>query len=1187
MYGQTNYVKVHTMMFQPQRYLIYFFCMATTLAAQQQPTALLFERLTQKNGLSQSSVQCMLQDSRGFMWFGTQDGLNRWDGNTMKVYRSHPGKKDALQNSDIQAITEDARGNLWIGTQNGLYRFDRITELFSNIQPKIQASSKISVTALVKDKSGKIWVGSYHHGLFSLDPMAQNPEETFTQFKANANDPSALHNQLIWRLTLDERGDLWIATYGGMLHKMQQNTNKFIRFSYDSLTKETPRKNTIEAFHYNAATGRMWIGRDESGVSRFAYLPMTKSGAFFPLPHPQLKNIIIRAIYEDKLGKVWIGTTRGLFVYELSTGYLSTYTHEPNEQTSLANDAVLSIYEDRAGTIWVGTDNGASFVHPSAKKFTVYRAYNTPRSLASNNIWSLLEDKSGTVWVGTDEGLSRLDAQPLSGKNEFTTYRHDDENPRSLSHDLVSALYETKAGVLWVGTNGGGLNRFERSVISGLGEFRSFIPDPDRNTSLSNEFINTILEDKRGRVWVGTAQGLNRLESFDAGGEAIFRRYLPFDNASFGVGSSVINTLLEDKTGTLWIGTIIGLLRYNPKTDSITAFTFEKNKCYVLSLCEDKNGNLWVGTYDGGLKKFNHTTLEYTETYTVEDGLPNNTITGIVEDSRGFLWLSTNKGLSRFEPLKKVFRNYDERDGLQSDEFNQGAFAKGQGGLLYFGGGEGFNVIKPTDVKDNQYIPQLVLTDFTVLFDRTYKQDSSIIEKRHIELPYDKNYFVIKFASLSYTFSDKNRFKYKLEGLDEDWMDAGKQQDARYTKLEPGTYTFLLKGSNYDGVWNDKPLQVTITIHPPWWKTLWFRILLFVSILTAVALVYIWRVKAIQEQNRKLELLVMERTKELEDSNIELSAANDEIRRQNTILDKQAGDIELANTELEEHNQRLAGALHELKQTQTQLIQSEKMASLGQLTAGVAHEINNPVNFVSGAVKPLRRNVSAIIQIFRQYSNIRSEFLTPETLPVVKKSLEELELEREGLQIDTMVAQTDSLLNSIGEGALRIAEIVKGLRNFSRLDESERKKVNIHEGLDSTLTILQHQIKNFITVIKDYGDVPEIVCYPGQLNQVFMNIFVNAIQAMPSNRDHAEIRIKTLTVGNNLVIRIKDNGVGMPEEIRRKVFDPFFTTKDVGSGTGLGLSISFGIIEKHHGAIAVESAQGEGTEFSISLPIVS
>lgn len=1199
-----------------------------------------FERLSQRQGLSQGTVQCILQDSRGFMWFGTQNGLNRWDGHTMKTFTATPGSKVALLSDNINALYEDKTGTLWVGTQSGLYALNRATEEFVQFESDTKNASALSnkiVNAITEDKAGNIWIGTYGGGLNKFQRSAPGSTSgVFVQYRANPRDPNAISSNLVWRLLTDKvTGELWVACNGGGLHRYQPEKNSFAAYFSDSTAKNSIavngfplRAHTIEAIA-QAQSSQLWIGRDGdgAGVERFIYQPFSKVGRFLPLDSVvQQQNVlptkVIRSLHEDKSGKLWIGTEgKGLFCIDLRTGKTTVYRHNPNDPYSIADNTVLSIYEDNAGTLWFGTEQGGvSYMNPKARKFALFAGSEVAdparRTLLGKNVWAIYEDRAGTVWVGTDKGLNRLDSPVFADEPRFTAFIHNPEDPTTLGEEMVTAICESRfgalAGTLWVGTNGGGLSRFQRSAVSGLGSFRSYTPNEDNPRSISNEFIQAILEDRSGTLWVGTTKGLNRLDRINDDGEAEFTVFAgdteDSKGTSKGLSNTVVMSLYEDRNGTLWIGTVDGLNRYERTTNTFTIFRASQavakqvrsrnaapakltslSNSSILSMYEDRKGRFWIGTQGGGLNLFDRSTGTFTVYSSKNTGLPNDVIYGILEDRKGHLWLSTNKGLCRFNPDNGAVRVYDERDGLQADAFNNGAYWKGASGVFFFGGGEGFNAFYPDSIRDNTTIPQLVFTDFITYNPRkgeftSVASDTAISEQRVIEVPY-REHFTIEFAALSFLYTDKNRYRYKLEGYEETWIDAGNRHSVTYTNIDPGTYTFIVQGSNYDGVWNEAGIKLIVVVRPPFYRTWWFYVVAVLTIVGSTFGVYRWRVRAIEEQKRQLEALVAERTKELEASNEELSHANQEIQRQVQLLDQQSREIELTNTVLSERNSQLEVTLHELKATQGQLVQSEKMASLGQLLAGVAHEVNNPVNFIAGAVKPLRRNIDKVKEVVRAFMAVPHTTLNSETAESVRLQLAAVHEQCDDEQVPERIAQIDDLISSIGDGAQRIDEIVKVLGNFSRADAAEMQQSNLHDGLDSTLKLLFNQYKNRVRIVKDYGDIPQVECYAGQLNQVFMNILANAIQAIPESRTDGEVHISTRQVDNNVVVTIKDNGSGMPDDVKKRIFDPFFTTKDVGKGTGLGLSISYSIIEKHRGFITVESQPGQGSQFSIVLPI--
>lgn len=1185
------------------------------LSAQQNPSNnFLFERLTGDQGLSQGRVICILQDRRGFMWFGTEEGLNRYDGINVKVFTSSSKEIRSLPSNYIEALYEDKEGTVWVGTKSGLAKFDRATEAFTRYRSIPGDATSLPgnyITSLADDISGAyLWVATYGGGLARLDKASQK----FTTFRRNKGQPNALQSDIIWKLTADKSGAIWVGTYGGGLHRYMAQSNSFLHFASDSATSTggtTLATATIQSLCADH-NGIIWIGTNE-GLWRFEYRPITRSGEFTryaadPANPASLRDPVVRAVIEDRAGRIWVGTKNGLHLFDRITEQFTVFQHDPADPNTLVDDEVLSLYEDRAGTIWVGTSNGVSFFNPRAGKFVTYRTeMNRVNSLSNNVAWSFTESADGRIWVGTEAGLNRLETKPLSGVGNFSVFRKNDNLPNQLHDDFISALCTARDGTLWVGTNEGGLHAMKRTDVYGLGEFASYLSSDEDSTSLSSNVISSIIEDKRGRIWIGTNKGISRYDGTDATGKPVFTRFRSNPrNLDASLISPSVFALTEDKQGFIWAGTENGITRINAASDEMKSYRIIDANTSDLSqigaddnaiqqILESKDGKtLWIGT-QGGLYKFDRAAGKFYEVRPPKAAGLNNvqkrvlkTILGILEDGAGNLWLSTNEGICCYTPQTNGFRFYDTRDGLQSKEFVTGAAFKDKSGTMYFGGVNGFNAFHPDSMRNNKVVPPVVITDFT-RFGDPITLDSSIAEKHTLILAHNQNTFELKFAALSYSFSTRNRYRYRLEGLDaeDEWHYASStQNDARYTSLPPGEYTFHVQACNYDEVWNYEGARLRIEIRPPFWATWWFRIMAGAVVIGGVVGGVRLRIKSVQDLNKRLAEQVEERTRQLTETNQQLQGANDEITRQNEVLQEQSQAIEIANTSLQEKTLVIEKALTDLKQTQMQLVQNEKMASLGQLTAGVAHEINNPVNFISGAVKPLGRNINILKQTISQFLAIAPNSISPETVSSLQQQMREIHDFTEEAQLDVRLQQIDDLVGNIGIGAERIAEIVKILRNFSRLDEGALKRVSLHEGIDASIRLLHNQVKQRpITLVKNYGDVPEVMCFPGPINQVFMNILHNAMQAI---KDAGEVKISTLTDPENpknIIVRITDTGVGMPPEVQKRIFEPFYTTKEAGIGTGLGLSISADIVAKHQGNISVKSEIGIGTEFSIILPI--
>lgn len=542
----------------------------------------------------------------------------------------------------------------------------------------------------------------------------------------------------------------------------------------------------------------------------------------------------------------------------------------------------------------------------------------------------------------------------------------------------------------------------------------------------------------------------------------------------------------------------------------------------VICILQDSLGYLWFGTGDG-LNKFDREN-EIFRSYGEKDGLPNDVIYGILEDDQGDLWLSTNKGLSRFNPRSETFKNYDINDGLQSNEFNAGAYFRDKDGLLLFGGVNGLTAFQPDTLEVNTNVPQIVITSIHK-FDEIIKVNP--FESDEIKLNHKEKYLTFEFSSLDYRNPKKNKYAYMMEGFDEAWIQSGTRRFVTYPYLDPGKYTFRVKGSNNDGVWNEQGVSINITITPSFWQTGWFKAATIIFLLGMAALVHKIRERNIKVQNLKLEVRVKTRTSEIASA-----------------------------------NKHLESAFKELKDTQYQLAQSEKMASLGTLAAGVAFDIDDPARTIKSATDASSRLIDKIIRTFE-----------------TSKELKEIKDNQEF--IDTLYFfRNNNYITTIASE--KITRILQSLRSFAGLDESEFQDVDIHDGLDSTLALLQYEMKNRIEIKKEYGKIPKIHCFSNQINQVFMNVLSNAVQAI---KEKGTIIINTKKENDELIIRISDDGKGIEKKNLEKIFDPRFTTKEADVGTSLWFPISKKIIESHKGRMKVKSEVGKGTEVSIVLPI--
>ena len=820
----------------------------TIIHANQYENKIQFRHITMQDGLSTFRIHCILQDSRGFMWFGTQDGLNRYNGYEFKVYH-HDNSGKSIRGEIIKTICEDRQGYLWVGTSAGLsiYNYD-----YDNFDPPeylqkyTEYFKDLVIHKILLDEANNVWVSVLDSGLYQID-LDKASIEHFT----HNNDPESLGSNTVNDILEDSHGNLWLATEAG-LNLYNPEKESFRHFKHDPNDPQSISGNSV------------W------------------------------------SITEDNNDNICVGVYgEGICLLDLSNlndPSFKRFQHQPDEKNSLLGNAVQKVLADSKGGIWIGIENvGLSYLKKGYKKFVNYK-HNPldPSSLTNNAFSSLYEDNVNDIWIGTY--LGGVNVIHYS-KNIFQHYKHIPGNQNTLSHNTVNVFYQDSDGMIWVGTNGGGLNKFNMAT----GNFTSYT---SQNSALSNNVVTGLCEDKDGFLWIGTWGG--GINIFDRKEEK-FVEYYSQNNSN--LKTNRIHKIVEDNKGRMLV--IIrggGLTRYNHRKKKFEDVTDKlPDKFALLSLCVDNKNNIIMGTTEGlwlydkdknsirkyendpdddtsisnntinnihesndstlwigtsyGLNKFNKNTKKFTR-YLTEDGLPNNCINTILEDDSNNLWLSTNQGFSKFNPQTETFHNYTVEAGWRGNPFKRFSALKSESGLIFFGGINGFNVIDPDKIKINSYIPPIVLTNFQI-FNQDVPIDTPeapldkhITEAQNISLDYNQNSFSFTFAALNYISSHKNKYKYILEGFDNDWNKVGTRRRAHYTNVPPGEYIFKAKGSNNNGVWNEKPASIKVIISPPWWGTLQFRILAIIVALSAIITLYKMRVNSIKERRRYITNII-------------------------------------------------------------------------------------------------------------------------------------------------------------------------------------------------------------------------------------------------------------------------------------------------------------------------------------------
>jgi signal transduction histidine kinase/ligand-binding sensor domain-containing protein/DNA-binding response OmpR family regulator len=827
-----------------------------------------FDHLDISSGLSQNNVLCVLQDSRGFMWFGTTDGLNRYDGYKFTIYRNDPSDINSLTNNYISDIIEDKSGNIWIATiGGGLNKYNREKDRFSHLNHDINNANSISsnmLACLSEDHEGNIWIGTMDAGLNILNPRTNQ----VIRYTNNKHDSKSIGGNYVKSIFEDHEHQIWVGIYGGGLSLFNNREKSFIRFQADKADKESISDDRVYVI-FEDSKCRLWIGTDGGGLN----LLNRQDRHFQRFVHDNNnKNSLpangVYSLGEDLKGNLWVGTENGgLSIFNPGTGQFSNYLHDDLDNTSLSNNSVYTTYRDRKGNMWVGNFSaGVDLYNSDYNKFTHYKHTSIANSLSNNNVLCMVEDTKKQIWMGTDGGgLERFDQK----KKTFTHFPHKPKDKNSICGNYVLSICEDSKGNLWVGTWGDGLTIYN----PGKNSYKHFKNNPSDPRSLNNDNVWCIFEDHEKKIWVGTHGGGMDLYDPENG---TFSHHVHDGQKPGSISSNTIHVIMEDSKGNLWIGTDDGGLDlFDKKNEWFTSFIHDNDRNSisnnsVSALLKDKNENLWIST-NSGLNFFDTKTKLF-KTYTTADGLPNNSVYGMLIDEKNHLWASTNRGLSRFDLSNHKFKNFGIADGIQSYEFKDHAFCKSSTGEFYFGGINGFNTFFPDSIKENNFDPPIVLTSFMVFNTPVSiavndKDPSplkkSITESKKIILSYSSSVISLEFASLNYTGSEKKKYAYMLEGFDKTWNEIGTERRATYTGLNPGNYVFKVKGLNNNGQWSSRSAEVNLLIIPPFWLTWWFKLAMLILLAGGIIAIFRIRIDRIRTQKKKLEKLVKERTSQL------------------------------------------------------------------------------------------------------------------------------------------------------------------------------------------------------------------------------------------------------------------------------------------------------------------------------------
>lgn len=1045
---------------------------------------IIFRELSNVRGLSQTRALQIVQDNQGFMWFGTQYGLDRYDGYKFRVFTPVPGRLNSISGAYIYSLFKDHAGMLWIGCDKFLERFDPITEKFTHYRVESDAASPVPLTVvhISQDRAGRLWLAT-GDGLYTLDP---DTGQITHRYLHDPRNPLSLSSNDIRSTGEDRSGRFWVMERSN-LEEFDRETGKV------TLRVPVPESVGNSTSFYEDHLGTFWIvydaglggggvatlDRRTKQVTKFSFYNNRNSG--------KRMAIGVVAVLEDENGTLWFASEgEGLLKFDREHGRMISYRNQPGNVGSIAEDRIIALGKDHQGNIWTAFHARAPNVFSIKKPSFVplLRPNLSPNSLGEYIVNAIYEDREGVLWVGITGSLIRID--PKSG--EYTFYR---PSGSGLKFD-PTAITEDRRGTVWVGTVGQGLYRFN----SRTGAFHNYVHQRNNPSSLSDNTIIRIFIDRAERMWLATWNGLDLFDP-STGQFSVYKR----DMQS---GAEYYFDIDEDRNGGLWLGGTSGLQRFDPLTGKFTGYehkledpkSLSDNR--VTSVHVDHSGTVWAAT-ESGLDHLNLESGTFTSYYT-KDGLPSDRVNCILEDPRGNLWMSTNRGVSRFDPVAKTFKNYSTADGLPGMDFTGWlTCSKGPAGRMFFGGFSGATSFYPDKVVDSAYVPPIVFTDFRLFGQPVEVGPASPLKKSisyadNIALSHQQSTFSVEFAALSFTDTTINRYRYRLDGVDPQWNETGSDQRmVNYAALPAGDYTFHVQTATGQSDWGLPGATLRIKVFPPWWRTWWFR-----ATVAATLLFFVWGVYRIRVRS------------------------------------------------IEQHYRERTQAAEALRQARADLAHANRVSSMGELTASLAHEVNQPI---------------------------------AATVTDAKTCLRWLAREQPDLDEARMAA------SRIVNDATRASEISKRIRLLFKKRALERELVDLNEVIRETTLLLHSEAIEYGIMIptKLAADLPQVIGDRVQMQQVLMNLMMNSIDAMKTVDGTRELTIQSQRdEEGGVLISVSDTGVGLPPQKAGQIFDAFFTTKP--HGTGLGLRISRSIVESNGGRLWAAANSPRGARFCFTLP---
>ncbi|MBN2524423.1 MAG: response regulator [Bacteroidales bacterium] len=1125
-------------------FVLFVIQLFSTCSLHAQENKYMFSSFDKSDGLSNNNINCFLRDSKGFIWIGTSDGLNRFDGYSFKLFNYDPDDPATIRNSLINYLAEDYGNNIWIGAGDYLDIYDPEKETICHADSIFGGKLKFQNGTrwkLHKDRFGNYWWRSSVQGLYKY-MVAEDSLIRVLQINKNQRYNTS---PILTGMAEDSDGNIWIINNRGVLKKIRNKTASII----DSIEIDLPIRGFYELFIDR--DDDIWINNNEFAQGVIYINSTSREIRYFNDKSTinRLNTNVITDINEIEAGSILVATDHGgLNIIDKSDFSVQYLLHNPLDAKTISENSVIHIYRDYDDFIWLGTfKHGVSYYHKNLYQFNHYIVFIEGNlNDRINDIDNFAEDRQGNLWIGTNGGgliyFNRKD-------QTYTQYRHDPEDPHSISSDIIIGLLIDSRDNLWIGTYFGGLNLWNGK------EFVHFRSDTCDKTTITDDRVWDICEDSDGMLWIATLLG--GVNVFDSGTGKVVENFRSPDSPD--IRSEIVHTVIEDKSGKMWFATTNGIRSYDKEKRK---FEYYENlpddpnslsNNFAFDVLEDSRGHIWAAT-GNGLNILDKLTGKFT-VLREKDGLPSNRILTIVEDNNHTIWAGTSKGISNIRvnhdektnEYSYTFINYNEYDGLQGLEFNAKAAFKTSRGELIFGGFNGFNLFHPDEITISRQDPNIVFTDFMV-FNKSYSNKEKLNDRylftnavpysNEVTLKYSENLFTIEFSNLNYFHPKRNKYQYQLEGFNDSWLETSNtERRITYTNLDPGIYIFHVRVSNPDGTWNPKESTFKIVILPPWWDTILFKIVFIVILLALIVAIFYLRLSQLRYQKKILEKTVSERTNEL----FEL----------NTVLEERQEKISLQNEELNLHRNKLEKLVN--KRTSDLADALKKAKESDQLKsaflANMSHEIRTPMNAIIGFSNLIRDEVVSRRE--------RDEFID-----IIHKNCESLLVIIDDI-LDLSKIEADQI--TIEKQVFNVGEMLDELANYYELKADEKVKIVYDAGKgDSHVNINHDKIR---------------------IKQVLQNLLDNALKFT----EKGYVKFGFRKEPDTITFFVEDTGIGINPSEHKNVFVPFTKIEQPDTkyykGTGLGLAICKRIATLMDGNIEFESVPQKGSIFRFIIPV--